>query len=308
MSRIFISYRRDDSLGWAGRLADTLKISFGADQIFMDIATIEPGLDFAEAIETGVSSCDVVLVVIGPRWLTVKDEEGQRRLDDLGDYVRMEIATALQRNIRVIPVLVGGVSMPNTAALPDDLKMLARRQAHELSDQRWDYDSKELISILERVVGRTIPKTYDQDKTGANAPKPFSARAIIGMVVGKKFSMRITIGLALGMVATLWVYGINDPPRSSRPLPSNVPTGSPGPTGTAGGTVARSRPGWIFTDPSKAYETYGFSSRSSQDGSADYCCDTNQWEKVCKLASRSPIGRSCKCPNVSALVDFVTCP
>jgi hypothetical protein len=94
--------------------------------------------------------------------------------------------------------------------------------------------------------------------------------------------------------------------HSFRP-PSNVPSPA-GVTGTAGGTVARSRPGWIFTDPSKAYETYGFSSRSSQDGSADYCCDTNQWEKVCKLASRSPIGRSCKCPNVSALVAFETCP
>ncbi|MBX3319268.1 MAG: toll/interleukin-1 receptor domain-containing protein [Nitrospira sp.] len=134
MSSIFISYRREDSAGWTGRLVGQLKKTFGQDYIFSDIDTIEPGADFTEAITCAVGSCDILLAVIGPRWITETDTNKQRRLDDPADWVRIEIAAALTRKIRVIPVLVGRANMPAAKELPPDIKALAERQSHELSD------------------------------------------------------------------------------------------------------------------------------------------------------------------------------
>jgi len=109
VSRIFISYRREDSAPYAGRLYDRLGQHFGKDKIFMDIDTIEPGVDFVEDIEQAVGSCDVLIALIGKQWLTISDATGQRRLDNPEDFVRLEIKTALARNIRVIPALLPGV-------------------------------------------------------------------------------------------------------------------------------------------------------------------------------------------------------
>src|SRR5882724_5887907 len=103
----------------------------------MDIDTIEPGLDFVEVIEQAVSSCDVLVALIGRQWLTITDNSGRRRLYNPEDFVRLEIAAALARNIRVIPALVQGARMPHSTDLPDVLKMLARRNAHEISDRRF---------------------------------------------------------------------------------------------------------------------------------------------------------------------------
>src|SRR5437773_2664408 len=100
MLSIFISYRHEDSIAYAGRLYDRLIAHFGAEQVFMDIDTIEPGADFVEVIERTVGSCDVLLVIIGKRWLSATDEGGQPRLDSPEDFVRLEIATALERKIR----------------------------------------------------------------------------------------------------------------------------------------------------------------------------------------------------------------
>lgn len=150
-SRIFVSYRRDDARGDAGRLTDNLKLHFGDKQIFRDVEAIEAGVDFVEAINSAVSQCAVLLAIIGPNWLRLTDSQGRRRLDDPNDFVRLEIAAALQRNIRVVPVLVGGAVMPKAEDLPPGLETLARRQAHELSDGRWDFDVGQLIETLERV-------------------------------------------------------------------------------------------------------------------------------------------------------------
>jgi TIR domain len=130
-SQIFISYRREDTSASAGRFHDHLSARFAPDQIFMDVDNLEPGVDFVDAIEKSVSSCDVLIAVIGKHWLTSSDEEGQRRLDNPEDYVRIEIATALKRDIRVIPVLVDGASIPKPRDLPDDLKSFVRRSAIE---------------------------------------------------------------------------------------------------------------------------------------------------------------------------------
>jgi flagellar biosynthesis/type III secretory pathway M-ring protein FliF/YscJ len=121
---VFISYRRDESAGYAGRIADSFTEQFGEDRVFRDIDSIEPGLDFAEAIESAVGSSDVLIAVIGRNWLTATDPAGRKRLEDANDYVRLEIDAALQRNIRVIPLLVQGGSMPSADELPDDLAPL----------------------------------------------------------------------------------------------------------------------------------------------------------------------------------------
>jgi hypothetical protein len=154
-SKIFISYRRNDSEGFRGRLFDQLSSHFGEEQIFMDLDTIEAGEDFIEVIEKAVSSCSVMIAVIGRGWLTCPDEAGQRRLDNPEDFVRLEIQIALQRNIRVIPVLVQGASIPKSNQLPDVLGRLARRNAFELSSTRWRYDVESLIEIIEKVLRRS---------------------------------------------------------------------------------------------------------------------------------------------------------
>ena len=146
MGGIFISYRRDDSQAWAGRLYDALRRTFGPSRVFRDIDTLEAGVDYAEAIEQWLAKSEVVLVVIGPRWLTAADPNGRRRLDDPDDLTRLEVAAALRRGIRVVPVLVGGAAMPSGEELPEELRGLARRHAHEISDRRWDYDLEQLTA------------------------------------------------------------------------------------------------------------------------------------------------------------------
>jgi formylglycine-generating enzyme required for sulfatase activity len=168
VAKIFISYRRDGSGGWAGRLDDWLSRHFGRDNVFMDINTIEPGLDFVEVIEQAVGQCDALIALIGKQWLTLSDDTGRRRLDNPEDFVRLEIAAALARNIRVIPVLVEGALMPRSTDLPDVLKLLARRNAHEISDRRFPYDVDRLIEVLDKVFGDAKP-AVDEKGNGASA-------------------------------------------------------------------------------------------------------------------------------------------
>ena len=170
MRAIFISYRRDDAEGQAGRLFDDLTRIFGTEAVFMDVTAIEPGRDFRLAIDQQVASCGVLLAVIGKSWTTAKDESGTRRLDDVMDFVRLETASALKRDIPVVPVLVQGASMPRISDLPEDLKELTYRNAVELTHARWDSDVELLIKALrEHVQGpqaspastvRTLPDRH----------------------------------------------------------------------------------------------------------------------------------------------------
>jgi hypothetical protein len=154
---IFVSYRRSDSQGEAGRLFDDLVKHFGEQKVFMDVAAIEAGRDFRKAIEEGVVQCGVLLVLIGPEWLNTKDETGARRLDDPADFVRIETASALNRDIPVIPVLVRGAQMPRAEQLPDELKDLAYRNCIELTHARWRSDVPLLIEALRRMGADTNP-------------------------------------------------------------------------------------------------------------------------------------------------------
>ena len=149
---IFISYRRDDSEGEAGRLFDDLVRTFGDDSVFMDVAGINPGIDFRKAIDDNVATCGVLLAMIGPGWATIANSAGQRRLEDPNDFVRLEIASALARNIAVIPVLVHDAKMPHPDQLPDNLKDLAYRNSVEITHARWNSDVQLLTKALSQYV------------------------------------------------------------------------------------------------------------------------------------------------------------
>ena len=157
--RIFMSYRREDTSFPAGWLYDRLVSRFGRDQVFKDIDSIELGDDFIEVITTAVGSCDVLLALIGDRWLTITGQDGRRRLDNPDDFVRLEIEAALSRNVRVIPILVDAAQMPSADELPPSLARLARRQALELSPNRFDTDTRRLLRVLDRTVaGREMKR------------------------------------------------------------------------------------------------------------------------------------------------------
>jgi formylglycine-generating enzyme required for sulfatase activity len=150
MPAIFISYRREDSIAYSGRLYDRLTAEFGKGQVFMDIDSIDPGADFIEAIEQTVAACDAVLVVIGRQWLTVVDAQGRRRIENPADFVRLEVETALSRKVRVVPVLVGGAQMPRSDELPGALVGLSRRHALDLPDTAFHQTLGRLIESFRR--------------------------------------------------------------------------------------------------------------------------------------------------------------
>ena len=143
-----MNYRRSDSEGEAGRLFDELTLHFSQQSVFMDVSAIEPGRDFRKAIDQSVATCSILLAIIGQEWLRSTDAGGARRLDDPNDFVRIELASALRRDIPVVPVLVRGAKMPQVEQLPDDLKELAYRNAVELTHARWKSDVQVLIQSL----------------------------------------------------------------------------------------------------------------------------------------------------------------
>lgn len=190
-AKIFINYRREDASGYAGRLSEWLSERFGSDRIFMDISAIEPGVDYITAIETEVAACEVVLVIIGRKWLDCA-VSGQRRLDNPSDFVRLEISSALSRNALVIPVLVDDATMPREQDLPDDLKPLARRHALEISDERWEFDVGRLIDTLEERLEKRSGREIARPRVQPSSPgrgdfkrywQLFPVRLIAGLLV-----------------------------------------------------------------------------------------------------------------------------
>lgn len=150
---IFISYRREDTGPYALLLKEHLRQRFPDTPVFMDLDSIEIGMDFVDVIESALQSCTVLVSLIGPRWLTVTDAEGRRRLDDLDDFVRFEVRTALERGVRVIPVLIEGANALRSHQLPADLRKLARLNALGMSYDRFEYDESRLTTVIEKVLG-----------------------------------------------------------------------------------------------------------------------------------------------------------
>lgn len=188
MPRLFLSYRRDDSAGFAGRLADALEHRFGGGSVFRDVDDIRPGEDFAQAIARHLATVEAVLVLIGPRWLAA-DSHGRKRLHDPDDWVRREIQVALDSGKPVIPVLVGGAPMPAAADLPTDLTGLARLQAAVLSDNGWQADVTRLVTSL----GPTPP-----------VPNPGRRKMVQGL-----------LGSLIGLAVLGWVVQTNRQSRDS---------------------------------------------------------------------------------------------
>jgi WD40 repeat protein len=162
--QIFISYRRQESSAWAGRVSDRLRSYFPSHHIFIDVDSVDPGEDFVKKIEKTVGSCDVLIAIIGRGWLSSCDQEGQLRLVNPEDVVRMEIASALKRDIRVIPVLVDGASMPLARDLPYDLKALVRRNALQLSHDRFQSDSERLGSAVARALEKSTTERLEREE------------------------------------------------------------------------------------------------------------------------------------------------
>jgi len=171
-TRIFISYRREDSAGYAGRIYDRLVTEFGFDQVFFDIDAIPPGDDFVEVLSERVESCDVLLAVIGKSWLTVADSAGRARIQNPEDFVTVEIGTALRRKIRVIPVLVGGGRMPISSELPEALVGFARRQAHELPDKGFIGALEKLFPVLRKPMSAGVAQAPASLQAGTKKVNP----------------------------------------------------------------------------------------------------------------------------------------
>lgn len=158
MAKIFISYRRSDSAaGYAMGLAQHLRDEFGDARVFRDVRSIPPGVEFGDFIRQSLSRCVVLLVVIGRRWATETDEHGYPRLHQPGDWVRLEVATALRQGIRVVPVLVGGADLPKADELPDDLQPLLARNAISLSDRNWQREVAEFTEAIGEMPGVRSP-------------------------------------------------------------------------------------------------------------------------------------------------------
>jgi hypothetical protein len=213
---IFISYRRDDTEGEAGRLFDDLVRSFGENSVFMDVSGINPGVDFRKAIDDNVATCGVLLAMIGPQWASIRSTAGERRLDDPNDFVRLEIASALARKIAVIPVLVHDARMPRPEDLPEDLKDLAFRNSVEITHARWNSDVQLLTEALTRYVAPTaaadttpVHATVGVQLPPPSAPEsqPRSSRpSSVPLVLG----VLVAVVLALGIVA-YFIFRPHDP-------------------------------------------------------------------------------------------------
>lgn len=212
MPSIFISYRRDDTEVYADRLADDLRRQFGDDEVFIDREALEPGADFVEGIERAVESADVALVLIGPTWLSATDASGRPRLIDLHDFVHIEVAAVLERQIRVVPVLLHGASMPTAEQLPEPLAALSRRQAFEIHNRSWRQDVQRLVTVLEAQIRRRRQERL-VDATGADqrtssstsGETPINARAV-GYLIAAGWLIGVTIGESGGYInrPTIW--------------------------------------------------------------------------------------------------------
>src|SRR5262245_9602508 len=206
MPGIFVSYRRKDTAGHAGRLFDRLRDHFGAAQVFRDIDRLKAGDDFVEALARAVDSCDVFILVIGRDWLEARNERGERRLDDPHDFIRLEVETALRRKVLVLPVLVEGAAMPEPSQLPDALASLARRQAIELSEHRWDFDVQELLRAIE-------------DATGGKG----SGRKHVALWVAAGIAVLVLAVGATSRVWRPWLSGAQSPAASTSSTVSTPP-------------------------------------------------------------------------------------
>jgi hypothetical protein len=223
--RVFLSYRRDDSAGHAGRVHDRLQREFGRNLLFMDVDSIPLGANFTKVLSDEIAKCDTLLAVIGPGWLDARDEHGNRRLDNPDDFVRIEIGTALKRDIPVIPILLEGTGVPKAEQLPNDLKELALRNGLDVRHVSFDDDMKRLIRGLkngqppQRPVPAAPPRE-DGRRASSRLRMPVwnffrndKNRAVLGWIGGGVVAI-------IGALWAVFVYLV--PPSKSGPPPASV--------------------------------------------------------------------------------------
>jgi hypothetical protein len=165
MAKITLSYRRDDSMDITGRIFDRLTSRYGRETVFRDIDNIPPGLDFREHIRANIDDSDVLMVIVGPRWMG-GERNGQPRIQSETDYVRVEVESALRRHIPVIPLLVGGADMPEPSELPETIREFAYRNAVPIDSGRdFDHHMNGLIRATDKILLNAAPAN-----TGSPAP------------------------------------------------------------------------------------------------------------------------------------------
>jgi hypothetical protein len=219
---IFINYRKDDSNWNALALYQELLKYFSRDQIFKDFNAISPGDDFVESINNALQACDVLLVLIGKGWLDMKDEGGARRLDDPHDFVRIEIAKALDRHIKVVPVLLDRTPMPKAADLPENLQALCRRQFVEIDPTGFEDDVRKLANAIMRVMNSSGPadvhagaatatgQSYVQPPQFAGTqPGSVPAKPDNNLVLGILATIFCCPGLPLGILSIISANKVN---------------------------------------------------------------------------------------------------
>ncbi|HEX8736542.1 MAG TPA: toll/interleukin-1 receptor domain-containing protein [Pyrinomonadaceae bacterium] len=195
MAIIFINYRRSDSSGWTRGLHERLADGFGAHSIFYDVDDITIGENFVASVIQNLSNCRIMLTVIGPNWLNATNADGTRRLDHPDDHVRREIEMAMQRNLMIIPVLVGGAAMPSPRQLPPSIAALSTRNALSVSDSRFSDDMERLIRVIQSVCG-TAPRPQQQQFTAPPRKKGFS---------GKSFILGSAVALIIGILGVIFI-------------------------------------------------------------------------------------------------------
>jgi hypothetical protein len=226
---IFICYRRDDAEGYAGRIADRLNVRFPR-RVFRDVEGISPGADFTRVIQDTVGRSHVLIAIIGKDWLTITDDAKRRRLDLADDFVRNEIATALNRNITVIPVLVRGAKMPSREQLPPDLAPLSRRNALEVTETDFDHDVQRLVAALEYALGeqrQVLPPPTSN--TGSHT-------CLIVGIVGAVVAVIVCFVIILGLISSAPQSDTTPVTDYSSPAPpgqSSMPTQAPPPATVA---------------------------------------------------------------------------
>jgi hypothetical protein len=235
---IFISYRRDDTEGEAGRLFDDLIRAFGENSVFMDVAGINPGMDFRKAIDDNVGGCGVLLAMIGPTWATITGNSGQRRLDDPNDFVRLEIASALARNVAVIPVLVHSAKMPHPIELPDNLKDLAYRNSVEITHARWNSDVSLLIEALGQYTRASNIASTQPVHAAVPVQLPPANPAPVSLVPARTSKMRLIAGIAVTAVILVAAIAFFDSRGSGSPDRSQA-----GAAPSAGAASSSAEPG-----------------------------------------------------------------
>lgn len=233
--KLFISYRRDDSAGYSGRVHDHLQREFGSNLLFMDVDSIPLGVNFNKVLVEEVAKCDVLLAVIGPDWLDARDEKGHRRLDNPDDFVRIEIGTALKRGIPVIPILLQGTRVPKADQLPNDLKELALRNGLDVRHASFSEDMERLIRGLKGAQSSRQPASAASSPSHGHSHfwkflRKNKNRAVLGWIGG---------GIVV-VISALWALFVYLAPPSKS---GSAPSGEGNVTAECGSAAQR---GWSW--------------------------------------------------------------